>query len=182
VVELAVEGSWSPQVHMLAQRIIQDPKLEGSTPVEKLFYVCQKVIRYHPDPITAEMIIWPKEMARQIWDYLYEGSKVQPMEDCDGKCTMMLALCFNRRYTARAVGAWQSQYAPNQKTINHVYPELKVDSQVEDFVRKNPAVMRTSDGWVPMETSSTTLKFGEQRKTVVPMTRYYARVDGVEIR
>lgn len=182
VVELAVEGSWAPQVHILAQRIIQDKNLEGSTPVEKLFYVCQKVLKYHPDPITSEMIIWPAEMARQLWDYLYEGGKVQPMGDCDCKAAIMMALCYNRRFTVRAVGAWQSMYSPNFKTINHVYPDLKVDSQVAGMVRRNPSAKVMSDGWLPMETSSVTLKFGEQRAEVKPISHYYAKVDGVEIK
>lgn len=166
---------------MLAQRIIQDKDLKGNTPVEKLFYVCQRTLKYHPDPITGEMIIWPAEMARQIWDYLYEGSKVQPMGDCDDKTCIIMALCFNRRFTVRAVGAWQSQYSPNFKTINHVYPELKVDSQVEGFVRRNPQARVMSDGWLPMETSSVTLEFGQQRPEVKKIAEYYARVDGVEI-
>lgn len=187
VVKRAVEGSWCPQVHMLAQRVIQDEKIPGGTPPEKLFYVCQRVIKYHPDPITAEMLIWPQEMARQLWDYMYEGSKVQPMGDCDDKTCMMLAFCFNRRYTAKAVGAWQSQYS-NVKQINHVYPELKVNDQTAQFIRKALPSMagaisdyENKNIWIPLETSSTSLSFGQQRKEVVPLKDYIARVDGYEI-
>lgn len=166
---------------MLAQRVIQDSKLQGSTSLEKIFYLCQRTLKYHPDPITAEMLIWPQEMARQIWDYLYEGSKVQPMGDCDDKTCILMAMLLNRRYTCKAIGAWQSQYS-SVRTINHVYVELKADSQSIDQIRKalgNPNISENS--WIPLEPSSLTLPFGKQRAEVYPIKEYIARVDGVII-
>lgn len=177
----AAEGSLKGEVHVLTQRIVQDPKIPGNSPIEKIHYVCQHVLKYTPDPIIGEMIIAPWVMARWIWDYLYENSGIQPAGDCDCKVTFEMSMLFNRRMICRAVGACQSDGWPKDQPyqINHVYSEVKYDQNVVGFNAPFP-----NDGtcWIPLEPSSPSLQCGEQRNTVIPMARYYARVDGQDIK
>lgn len=154
---------------------MQEKKIPGSSKLEKLFYVAQRIVKYHEDPATGEMIVAPWVMAEAVWNYLYENMEIdsptlgkvlkyaQPMGDCDDKTTFLMALLFNRGFKTLAVGAWQKEYSP-EEVINHVYPEVKVDGR-----------------WIPLEPSSLRLKVGEQSNMVKPVKRYKARVDGAVI-
>lgn len=181
MVQRAAEGSLKPEVHVLVQRIVQDPNIPGNSPLEKIHHVAQHVVKYTPDPIIGEMIIAPWVMSRWVWDYLYENSGVQPMSDCDCKCTFEMAMLFNRRMICRAVGACQSDNWPKGQPyqINHVYPEVKYDNNVQDF---NAGFINDGSRWLPLEPSSPSMRCGEQRSSVIPMARYYARVDGQDIK
>lgn len=102
------------------------------------------------------------------------------LHQCDDKSCMLMALLFNRRYPCRAVGAWQSEAMPMHKQINHVYPEVKLGVNQQGLIDETGAEVE-GERWVPMEPSSSTLKFGQQRPTVVPLKYYYARIDGQAI-
>lgn len=160
---------------------MQDPKIPGNSPLEKIHYVCQHILKYTPDPIIGEMLIAPWVMARKLWDYMYESSGVQPCGDCDDKTMMEMSMLFNRRMIARAVGACQSDGWPQGQAhqINHVFVEVKYDQNVKDF---DAPFDNDGSTWIPLEPSSPSLKCGQQRSTVIPMARYYARVDGQDIK
>ena len=178
----AAQGSLTPEVHTLTERVVQDPTIPGNSPLEKIHFVCQHVLKYTPDPIVGEMLVAPWVMARKIWDYRYESSGVQPMGDCDDKTCMEMSMLFNRRMICRAVGACQTEGYPKDqpKQINHVYPEVRFDQNVIGFVMPN--LVNDGSVWIPLEPSSPSLTAGQQRPSIIPMARYYAQVDGQAIK
>jgi hypothetical protein len=70
------------------------------------------------------------------------------VHQCDDKTTFLAAMLLNRRFPVRIIAAWQSAVSKN-KTVNHVYPEVKINGQ-----------------WLPLEPSSKSLPFGKQSEDV----------------
>jgi len=150
IMKTAIEDMSHPLVDKWADRLYA----QGGP--RAIFDFVQKKVKYIKDPVVWDTIRAPHVILRR-----YEEQGVT-YGDCDDKTSLLAALLMNRGYPVRLVAAHHikpGETPADYNSINHVYLEYK-----------------EGDKWIPLEPSSTTVRFGEKAASVIPLHYIYAEV------